>query len=85
MSGALATTETSPDVAVWLDVKGAARRIVASEATVLRAARAGLLQGYKLGRGRKVWRFRPADVDAFVMAGVTPMPANGRQGEPSSC
>ena len=55
----------------WLDVKGAAARVLGSEATVLRAARKGTLRGYKLGS--KCWRFRPEDVDAWLMRATTPV------------
>ncbi len=56
----------------WLDVRGAADRVLVSDATILRAARAGRLIAYKVGAGRKLWRFRPDDVDAWLMASTTP-------------
>jgi excisionase family DNA binding protein len=64
----------TPPEAVWLDAAGAAARASVSSATILRAARRGHLRGYKLGAGRKIWRFRPADIDDWIMAGATPEP-----------
>lgn len=60
--------------AVWLDATGAAARASVSTATVLRAARRGYLRAFKIGAGRKLWRFRPADIDEWIMAGATPDP-----------
>jgi excisionase family DNA binding protein len=50
---------------VWLDVKGAAARVLVSTGTILRAARSGALTGYKVG-GHRRWRFRTVDVDAWI-------------------
>jgi excisionase family DNA binding protein len=61
--------------AVWLDVADAGKRAGLSMATILRAARRGDLMGYKVGFGKKLWRFRPQDIDAWIMAGSTPEPA----------
>lgn len=56
--------------AVWLDVHRAAAHVDVSEPTILRAARAGALQGFKVG---KLWRFRREDLDAWVMRRQTPV------------
>jgi excisionase family DNA binding protein len=61
----------SVSVIAWLDVNGAAARVLVSPATIVREARSGRLVGYKVG-GRKCWRFRPEDVDAWLMR--SPMP-----------
>jgi excisionase family DNA binding protein len=61
---------------VWLDVRGAAARALVSPATILREARARRLAAYKIGAGKKLWRFRPADVDAWVTATTTPVPVD---------
>lgn len=66
------------DLIVWLNVRGAAARALVSPATILREARAGRLAAYKVGAGKKLWRFRPADVDAWVTAATTPVPAGSR-------
>jgi excisionase family DNA binding protein len=58
---------------VWVDVRDAANRARVSAATIMREARSGRLRGYKIG-GRKVWRFRPADIDAWVEGSSTPTP-----------
>lgn len=63
-----------PAEPVWLDVAGAARRVLVSSATILREVRAGRLLGYRVG-GRKCWRFRPADVDSWLMTARTPVSA----------
>jgi excisionase family DNA binding protein len=62
--------------AVWLDVAGAAARAAVSQQTILRAARRGQITAYKVG---KLWRFRPADVDAFVMRAFTPVFVQARK------
>ena len=54
----------------WLDTQGAATHALCSESSILRAARRGILKAYKLG---SQWRFRPADVDRFIMASRTPV------------
>lgn len=64
--------------AIWLDVRGAAARALVSSATILREARARHLAAYKVGAGKKLWRFRPADVDAWVTAATTPVPVASR-------
>lgn len=51
----------------WLDVKGAAARVLVSSRTILRAARSGVLKGYKVG-GHRRWRFKTADVDVWMQA-----------------
>jgi excisionase family DNA binding protein len=63
---------------IWLDVRGAAARALVSPATILREARARRLAAYKVGAGRKLWRFRPADVDAWITAATTPVPVASR-------
>jgi excisionase family DNA binding protein len=60
---------------VWLDVAGAADRVLVSPSTIVREARAGRLRGYKVG-GRKCWRFRPQDVDAWLTGTRTPVLAS---------
>ena len=69
-----ATSEMSdPDSGTpWLDVRGAAGRVLCSEATVLREAREGRLRGYKIG-GRRCWRFRAEDVDRWLMQTAEPV------------
>jgi excisionase family DNA binding protein len=64
----------NPEPTVWLDVRGAAARALVSPATILREARARRLSAYKVGAGKKLWRFRPADVDAWVTAATAPVP-----------
>lgn len=64
----------------WLDAHGAAAYLAVSEATLLRAARAGQLRGYKVS-GRKIWRFRSDDLDAFLMRATTPVLVVPRQQE----
>ena len=59
------------DQSPWLTVGGAASRALLSAATILRAARRGELRGYKVS-GRRCWRFRSADVDAWLMTSTTP-------------
>ena len=64
---------------VWLNAKGAATRASVSAATITREARAGRLRAAKVG-GRKVWRFRPEWVDAWLDQASTPAevaPGNG--------
>jgi excisionase family DNA binding protein len=66
---------------IWLDVRGAAARALVSPATILREARARRLAAYKVGAGRKLWRFRPADVDAWITTATTPVPVAPRGGD----
>lgn len=54
---------------VWLTVKGAAAHALVNDTTILRAARAGRLVGYRINANR-VWRFRKSAVDAWVMSQV---------------
>ena len=69
----------------WLTVQGAAARALCSEGTILREARAGRLRGFKIG-GRRCWRFRQQDVDAWLMQSTEPVeyavarPASGLHG-----
>lgn len=56
----------------WLDVRGAADRVLVSPATIMREARIGRLTAYKVG-GRRCWRFRAGDVDAWLMRSTTPV------------
>jgi excisionase family DNA binding protein len=58
---------------VWLNVARAGERAGVSTATIMRAARRGDLTGYKVGFGKKLWRFRPQDIDAWIMTGSTPV------------
>jgi excisionase family DNA binding protein len=51
-------------MAKWLTLKESARYSNASEATLRREAQSGRLRGYKVG-GRRVWRFRAEDIDAW--------------------
>ena len=64
-AGSTATPRTD-DARVWVTVEGAADRAEVSTSTVLREARSGRLRGYRVG-GRKLWRFRPEDIDAWLM------------------
>jgi excisionase family DNA binding protein len=57
---------TVPDNQPWLDVRAAASRAAVSTATILRELRTGRLRGYRVG-GRKCWRVKPEDVDAWLM------------------
>jgi excisionase family DNA binding protein len=65
------------DGPVWLDVRAAAARALVSSATILREARAGRLTAYKVG-GRRCWRFRPDDVDRWLMGSTTPVPVDSQ-------
>ena len=56
----------------WLDARGAARRALVSEATILREARVRRLRGYKVGN-RKLWRFKCEDVDEWLMGQEEPV------------
>jgi excisionase family DNA binding protein len=64
---------TTEQASIWLDVRGAAARALVSPATILREARGRRLVAYKVGLGRKLWRFRPEDVDAWITATTTPV------------
>jgi excisionase family DNA binding protein len=57
---------------VWVDAAGAADYVVVSKQTILRAARCGALRGFRIS-GRKCWRFRLDDVDAWMMRSSTPV------------
>ncbi len=57
----------------WLSPREAATYARVSETSILRAARRGTLRAFKVGGGR-LWRFRPSDVDAWIEAGVQPVP-----------
>jgi excisionase family DNA binding protein len=61
------------DESVWLDARGAAARALVSRATILREARARRLPAYKVGAGKKLWRFRAADVDAWITESNAPV------------
>jgi excisionase family DNA binding protein len=69
-----------PDV-TWLDVDGAARHSLLSAPTILRAARRGELRAFKVGAGRKLWRFRVEDVNAWLMGTSTPQPFTPQKDE----
>jgi excisionase family DNA binding protein len=56
--------------APWLDVQGVARLALVSAPTVIRAARSGRLVGFKI-QNRRLWRFRPSDVDAWITSSAT--------------
>jgi len=68
----LTTSERPVDAIAWLDVRRAATRALVSPSTILRELRAGRLRGYRVG-GRKCWRVRPEDVDAWLMRTATPI------------
>jgi excisionase family DNA binding protein len=57
----------------WRTLAEAAEHARSSEATLRREAKRGRLRGYKIG-GRRVWRFKAEDVDAWL---------EGRAEEPS--
>ncbi len=65
------TTPPSP----WLDLAGAATYLLVSQGTILRAARKRELTGYRVS-GRKCWRFRREDLDAWAMRANTPVLAS---------
>jgi excisionase family DNA binding protein len=48
----------------WITLHEAAGYAGVSEATLRREAKAGHLRGYKIG-GRRVWRFKVTDIDAY--------------------
>ena len=49
----------------WLTLIEAAQYAKVSGVTLRREARAGRLRGYKVG-GRRLWRFKAEDVDAWL-------------------
>jgi excisionase family DNA binding protein len=61
-------SETAP---VWLSAEQAATYVGTSKATILRAARSGRLLGFRIAGGR-LWRFRPVDLDQWVMRMTSP-------------
>jgi excisionase family DNA binding protein len=61
-------------MSAWRDPAGAAAHANVSTSTILRAARRGSLHGYKVGDGRKLWRFRDEDIDAWIEKRTTPSP-----------
>jgi excisionase family DNA binding protein len=61
------TTKTSP----WLTLPEAAAYARVSQPTIRREARAGRLAAYKVG-GRRMWRFRAVDLDAWLTESTTP-------------
>ena len=65
--------ETEGDVAQptdWLTRKEAARHVKVSETTIARETKAGRLKGFRVG-GRRSWRFRLQDVEAWLVGGVS--------------
>jgi excisionase family DNA binding protein len=58
---------TEPSVSTWLKAPEASRLLGVSPAFLLREARAGRVQGFRIGR--RNWRFRPADLEAYVLRG----------------
>ena len=58
------TSSRSVTQSPWLTLAQGARHANLSEATLRREARAGRLRGFKVG-GRRVWRFRAEDIDAW--------------------
>ncbi|MBK9241586.1 MAG: helix-turn-helix domain-containing protein [Acidobacteria bacterium] len=60
------------DVA-WLTRAQAAARVQLSERTLARAIRLGDLRAFKVGAGKKLWRLKPCDVDAWIEAAAVPM------------
>ena len=61
-------THSRPAVASpWLSLAQGARYANVSGATLRREARAGRLRGFKVG-GRRLWRFRPEHIDAWLEA-----------------
>ena len=62
----------------WLDVQAAARWAAVSESTIRRELRSGRLRGYRVG-GRKCWRLRPQDVDAWLTSGGHQPGPDGKQ------
>ena len=57
----------------WWTVKQSARYVNCSPVTLLREARNGRLQGYKVG-GRRAWRFKREDLDAWLEQRSDPEP-----------
>jgi excisionase family DNA binding protein len=52
----------------WMTLSEGAQHARVSEATLRREAKAGRLRAYKVG-GRRVWRLRADDIDAWLMCG----------------
>lgn len=50
---------------VWLTLADAAKYTQLSSATLLRAVKRRELQAFKVS-GKRVWRFRSADIDAWL-------------------
>lgn len=61
-----------PASAAWLTPTQAAEHLGVSAATVLRAARTGRLTAYKVGLGRKLWRFKTQDLDMWLTEDTVP-------------
>jgi excisionase family DNA binding protein len=55
----------------WLTLDQAAARVQLSARTLRRAIQRGDLRAYRVG-GR-IWRLRPADVDAYIEAQLEPV------------
>lgn len=49
----------------WLTLEQAAAYVQCSSATLRREAKSGRLRGYKVG-GRRCWRFKAEDLDAWL-------------------
>src|SRR5207249_230364 len=59
---------TSVIASPWLTLEQAAEYAKVSGATLRREAKAKRLRAYKVG-GRRCWRFRPEDIDQWLLAG----------------
>ena len=68
----------TPDATPWNTTEMAAAYVVASPATVMRAARSGKLRGYKLSAGR-VWRFKREDLDRWIQQSSEPIAYEARR------
>jgi excisionase family DNA binding protein len=60
-------------VSPWLTVDEACAYAKVSRATLLRAARLGRVQGFKVNSAR-LWRFRASDLDTWIEKSATPVP-----------
>jgi excisionase family DNA binding protein len=55
----------------WLTLEEAGSYVKTSTATLRREAKSGRLRGYKVG-GRRCWRFKVEDLDAWLQHGAEP-------------
>ncbi len=58
---------------VWVSLDDAAKHVKLSIATIRRAALRGDLKAYKVGAGKKLWRFRLQDLDEWLMSSAVPV------------